>query len=136
MSTEFCEPALLGLVSAVVTVIAAVLPWMTAEPAAGPVDVEASTMGVESLGLLTVLLAVVVIGIVLLLGFESRETLSVSLIGALVLVVSLWKLSDISGAVSSGLGLYLTVLGGIGLLIACLWGYQDTSAESSAGAAS
>lgn len=136
VNTEFSGPALLALVSSVITAIAAFLPWMTAEPVAGPADVEAATMGIETLGLLTVLIAVVAILIVLLVEFESRETLSVSVIGAIVSFVSLWKITEISGAVSPGFGLYLTVFGGIGLLVAGLWGYQDTRREPSAGAAS
>lgn len=131
-STDFSRPALAGLVSAALVVVAAFLPWMSPEAAGGPVDVDASTTGIETLGLLTLLLAIVAVGIVFRRGFEDKAALSVGGVGALVAMVGLWKISDLGGAVSPELGLYLTVLGGVGLLATGLWGYQST--DSSEGA--
>lgn len=127
LNTDFSGAEMLGLVSAVVVGIAAFLPWITAGVEAGPVDVSASSTGIEGLGLLTLLLAIIAVGVILVLRWEDFGTVVTGIVGVVVTVVALWKIVDIDGAVAPGIGLYLTVLGGIGLVVAGAWGYQDES---------
>lgn len=127
LNTDFSKAEGLGLVSALVIGIAAFLPWITAGVEAGPIDVSASSTGIEGLGLLTLILAVVAVAIVLVMSFESQGSVATGIVGVLIGIVALWKIVDISGAASPGIGLYLTVLGGLGLVVAGIWGYQSQS---------
>lgn len=127
VNTDFSTPEMLGLVSAIVAGIAAFLPWVTAGVEAGPVDVSASNTGIEGLGVLTLILAIIAVGTILATSWEDLGTAATGIIGGVVAVVAIWKIVDINGAASPGLGLYLTVLGGIGLLVAGIWGYQSES---------
>lgn len=130
LNTDLSTAEVIGLVSAIVAGIAAFLPWVTAGVEAGPVAVSASSTGIEGLGLLTLVLAVVAVAIVLLMGFDGQGSMATAVVGVIVGIVALWKIVDISGAASPGVGLYLTVLGGVGLLVAGIWGYQSRSQES------
>lgn len=87
----------------------------------------ASSTGIVGLGLLTLVLAVVGIGIVLTMGVEEQGSVVTAIVGVIIGIVALWKIVDFSGAASPGIGLYLTVVGGLGLLVAGIWGYQSKS---------
>lgn len=130
LHTDFSTAEVLGLISAIVAGIAAFLPWMTAGVEAGPIDVSASSTGIEGLGLVTLVLAVVAVAIVLVMSFEAQGSIATGIVGGLIGIVALWKIVDVSGAASPGIGLYLTVLGGLGLLVAGIWGYQALSPDS------
>lgn len=130
IDTEFSSPEMLGLLSAVVAGLAAFLPWVTTGVDAGPVDVNTSSTGIEGLGLLTLALAIVAIGVILIMDWEGQGTVGTGIIGAVVTIVAVWKVVDIDGAVSPGIGLYLTVVAGLGLVVAGAWGYQTASTET------
>lgn len=124
LNTDLSTAAVLGRISAVVAGIAAFLPWVTAGLEAGPLELNASSTGIEGLGLLTLLLAVAVVGIVLTLGIEEQGSVVTSIVGVGIGAIALWKILAISGAASPGNGLYLTILGDFGLLAAGIGGNQ------------
>lgn len=93
-------------------------------------DVSASSTGIEGIGLLTLVLAIVAVAIVLVLSFEAKESVATGIVGAVIGIVALWKIVDVGGAASPGVGLYLTVLGGLGLVVVGIWGYQSDSRET------
>lgn len=130
LNTDFPTAEVLGLISAIVAGFATFLPWVTTGVEAGPVDVSASNRGIEWLGLLTLILAVVAVAIVLVMSFEAQGSVLTGIVGIIIGAVALWKLVDISGATSPGAGLYLTVLGGVGLAVAGIWGYQSRTQNS------
>lgn len=127
LKTEFSPAEILGLISAVVTGIAAFLPWVTAGMQVGPVDVSTSSTGIEGLGLLTLVLAIVAVAIVITIRFEAQAAIATGIVGAIIGIVALWKIVDLNDAVAPGIGLYLTLLGGLGLLVAGIWGHQSES---------
>lgn len=127
LNTDLSSAELLGVASAIVAGIAAFLPWVTAGVEAGPVDVSATSTGIEGLGLVTLVLAVVAVAIVFVMRFEAQEPAVTGSLGVIVGVVGIWKIVDINGAASPGVGLYITVIGGLGLLLAGIWGYQSRS---------
>lgn len=129
LNRGFSTAELLGLGSAIVAGIAAFLPWVTTGVEAGPVEVSASSTGIEGLGLLTLVLAIVAIGVILAMSWEDQGTVATGIVGVIVVIVGLWKIVDIEGAASPGIGLYLTVLGGLGLAGSGVWGYQSKSTE-------
>lgn len=130
LNTDFSTAEVIGIVSAIVAGIAAFLPWVTAGMEAGPVSVSASGTGIEGLGLLTLVLAVAAVAIILLGSFDGQGSIATAIVGVIIGIVALWKIVDISGAASPGVGLYLTVLGGLGLVAAGIWGYQSDFRET------
>lgn len=130
MDTDFTDTEKLGLAGAVLTGIAAFLPWVTAGVQAGPVDVDTSASGIEGLGILTLLLAVLAVATVMVLNEKRRDSIVLAASGIVVMLVGLWKILSLGGAASPGIGLYLTVLGGAGILVAGLWDYRATSTRS------
>lgn len=116
----------LAVGGAVVTIIGAFLPWVTAGASVGPVDVSTSVPGIEmTLGLLTVVLAVVAVGIVFALGWDDTGAAAVAIAGLVVVLAGVLKLLDLGGIASAGIGLYLAILGGLGILVAGVMGYQS-----------
>lgn len=135
MNADLSGAEILVLASAVLAVLAAFLPWVTAGVQAGPVDVTAST-GIEGLGVLTVLLAVIAIGGVLV-GHGARWAAVVTTAAGLaVFLVGGWKILDLGGVASPGIGLYLTLVGGLGIAIGGLWSHRYRSTRSTPGATS
>lgn len=96
----------------------------------GPVDVSASSTGIEGLVLPTLILAVVAVAIVLGMSFEAQGSLAAGIVGVVIGIVALWTIVDISGAASAGVGLYLTVLVGLGLVVAGIWGCRSEAQET------
>ncbi len=135
VDADFSGAELLALGGAGVTAIAAFLPWVTAGVEAGPVDVSASATGIEGLGVITLILAVVVVAAVVALDWDSRGTFVVAVAGLVVVIVGLGEILDLEGAASPGIGLYLTVLGGIAALAAGAWGHRTESTDATAGTA-
>lgn len=136
MNADLSGAEILALASAVLAVLAAFLPWVTAGVQAGPVDVTASTTGIEGLGVLTVLLAVIAIGGVLV-GHGARwAAVVITAAGLAVFLVGGWKILDLGGAASPGIGLYFTLLGGLGIAIGGLWSHRSRSRRSTPGATS
>lgn len=116
----------LAVGGAVVTVVGAFLPWVTAGASVGPVEVSTSVPGIDmTLGLLTVVLAVIVVGVVLGLGWDETGAAAVTVAGLVVVAAGVLKLLDLGGIASAGIGLYLAILGGLGILAAGVMGYQS-----------
>ncbi|MFB6360507.1 MAG: hypothetical protein ABEH59_04210 [Halobacteriales archaeon] len=130
LNADFSAPEWLALVGAIVAGIAAFLPWVTAGIQAGPLELSASSTGIEGLGVLTLVLAVAGIGLALTMSVEERGAVLTGIVGVVIGAVAVWKITDISGAASPGVGLYLTVIGGLGLLVAGVWGHQFADREA------
>lgn len=135
LNTDFSGAEMVALAGAVITGIAAFLPWAVAGVQAGPVDVSTSTSGLDSLGLLTGALAVIVLVVLLVMDWETQGTVATVVGGLGILLVGLWKLIDISGPVEPGIGLYLTVLGGIVIAGGGFLGYQGRRSGPGGGVA-
>lgn len=118
-SSRFSRPGLVGLVSAVLAAFGAVFPWITAEIAG-----RAASTGIDAFDILSLGFAIVAIGLVLLGGFESREPIGIIGYGLVIAGIGLWQLFVLGGTADPGFGLYLTLIGAVGLLAAGLWGYQ------------
>lgn len=116
-------PVLLGLAGAAVTVVAAFLPWVTTSAPAGPVEAGGTAMGIEGVGLATLLLGLVVGGVLVLLDWDATTLVVTAVVGLLVAGVAGWKLLSLDGVASPGVGLYLTVLAGLVVLASGLWGW-------------
>lgn len=127
LDTEFSGREVGVLVSAVLTAIAAFLPWVVAGAEAGPVEVSATSSGIEGLGLLTLLIAIIVAGIIITRKFYDREVIAVSAGGLLIVLVAGWKIVDLAGPADPGNGLYLTLLGGAGIVAAGVWEHTSGS---------
>lgn len=133
MDQAFTNSDVLAIVRGVITGIAAFLPWVTGGVQAGPVEVEAATTGIEGLGIITLLLGVFAILTPIVLDGNGRVAGGISVIGLIIVLVALWKFIDLGGAVSPGFGLYLTMLGGIGILLSGLWSHRFTVDHSTRG---
>lgn len=121
--TDISQSELVALVSAVVTVIAGFLPWIRGVQA-GPIEVGATQTGIEGMGLLTLILAVVVIGAILTFGKRAKGWIATVIGGLGIAIVSIWKLVDLGDPVAPGIGLYLTILGGFGILVGGVLTYR------------
>lgn len=80
--------------------------------------------------MLTLILAVVALAIVLGISLEAQGSLAAGIVGVVIGIVALWTIVDISDAASPGVGLYLTVLVGPGLVVAGIWGYRSEAQET------
>lgn len=118
------RPQVVGLTSAVLVAIGAVVPVLTAGVERGTLPGEAAGGSIGALGLLTLLFAIVSLGLVLLGRVESREPIGITGYGLLIAGLGLWQLLVLGPAGAPGVGLYLTLVGGAGLLAAGVWGYQ------------
>lgn len=127
-SRGFSRPRAVGLVSAVLTVIGTVLPWVTAGLERGPLPGEASADAV-GLAILTLLFSIIALALVLFGGSESREPVGIIGYGLVIGGIGLWQLLVLGGTGTPGVGLYLTLVGGVGLLGAGVWGYQSELTE-------
>jgi hypothetical protein len=81
-------------------------------------------------GVLALILAVVAVAVVLLVGFEAEGSLATAVVGIVVLGVGVFELTDLPGFASAGIGLYLTILAGLGIAAAGLLGYQSGGSGS------
>lgn len=115
-------PAVIAMVGAVGAAIAAFLPWVTARVSAGPVEVGTAATGVQGLGTLTFVLALAGLAVVLLLDWEDTGAIGTAVLGLAIILIAGWKVVDLGGPASPGIGLYLTLLGGVGVVAGGLWG--------------
>lgn len=102
-----------ALGGAVLVVVGAFLQWVTRNVDAGVIEVSSSTAGSEGLGVLTIVLALVAVGVVLIKDLDVQQSVATGIVGLSVFLVSGWKVLDISDPASPGVGLYLTLLGGV-----------------------
>lgn len=86
-----------------------------------------SRTGIEGLGQPTLVLAAVAGAIVLPTDGEEQGPVTTGIVRVIIGVVGRWTIIDIDGVVSSGIGRYLTVFGGLGLVVAGIGGYQSES---------
>lgn len=117
------RPQTMGLVSASLAGTGALLSGVSSEALGSGVPVDTGEGG-TTLAILTLLFAVLAIGLVLLGRFESREPVGVVGYGLLIVVVDLWQFLVLGGGAAPGIGVSLTLVGGLGLLTAGLWGYH------------
>ncbi|MFB6148770.1 MAG: hypothetical protein ABEJ48_03820 [Halobacteriales archaeon] len=115
------------IIGALLTGVAAFLPWVVAQ--AAPVDVGGKASGIEGLGLFT-LVAGIVVGLIVLTDRGPRDSPFAIGIGLVVVLIGLWKLLDLGGPVGPGIGLYLTVIGGGIITIASGWSYTNSPDHS------
>ncbi|MFB6310833.1 MAG: hypothetical protein ABEH64_06575 [Salinirussus sp.] len=115
----------LALAGAAVAIIGTFLPWITAGFSAGPIDVSTAVAGIDTtLGLVTALVAVG--GAVLLIAFEAADIrgTTVGIAGAVVVLGGVVQLLDLGGFAGAGLGLYISIFGGVMLAAGGAVAYQ------------
>lgn len=134
VDTDFSTGQLLGVGAGLVAVVGAFLPWVVTEVSAGPVDAGGSAAGIEGLGAITLALGLVAVGAVVALDWSDRGALATALVGVAVVLVSGWKVVDLGGPASPGLGIYLTLLAGLVILASGLLGLRSATTESVVGA--
>lgn len=106
--------------SAGLTVLAAFLPWVNLGIA--------SASGIDTDGVLTLLFGLAAIGVVVLREWEQVERIAVGVLGGLTVLIAVMmygNLSSVGGesslvSVGAGIGLHLTVVGGLGMLAAAV----------------
>lgn len=102
-----------ALAGAAITAIGAFLPWYTV--------LGVSVMGVEGDGLITLAIAILIGGLVLVRDWTARIMLVSGIGGLIITFVGLYHLTNVSGS-----GVYLTIVGGIVILVAVGIGYRST----------
>lgn len=117
------RPQSMGMVSALLAGIGALLSGGFTGAGDGGVAVDASAGG-DPIAILTVLFAGLAVGLVLLGRFESREPVGVVGYGLTISALGSWQFLVVGGGAAPGIGVVLTLAGGIGLLAAGLWGYR------------
>lgn len=123
IETEFSGPEIIGLLGAVLAGVGAVVPWVTAAIDAGPVDTAVVVSGLDAAGILTLVLAVVAALVVLTPGFGRDGPVATGLVGVALVVVGVRGFLAIPGIAMPGVGLYLTVAGGLALAVGGLLDY-------------
>lgn len=122
LNTDPSKPELVAGVGALLAVVGAFLPWITTGVEAGPVDVSTAVTGVETVGVVTLVLALAVLALLLFVT-DDRLPAVTAVVGLVVGLVALWKYVDLGGAAGPGLGLYLTVLAGLVMFVGGGWGH-------------
>lgn len=130
MGTEDNRSKWLLVVGTGVVALGALLPWVTVD--AGIVSV--TKAGTEGDGVFTLLLALVVGGLALAKwksGLSRRVVIVALVLGAIVLAIATYDTIDVASTVeeneffevraSVGIGLWLTLLGGIAMIIGAIW---------------
>lgn len=121
--TDFARDELVLFVSYAVVGLGAFLPWASPNITVGPADAGVAT-GIEGLGAVTLALAVVGAVVLLLADRDALTPIATAGIGAVVSLVGLWRIAGLGGPVSPGIGLYLTVSGGLGVAGVGAWQYR------------
>lgn len=123
-SWRLSRPQAMGMASALLAGGGALLAGGAAGTGDGGVPVDAGASG-EGLAILTVLFAGLAIGLVFLGRIESREPVGVVGYGLTITALGCWQFFVHGGGGTRGLGVTLTLVGGVGLLAAGLWGYRS-----------
>jgi hypothetical protein len=118
-------PKLVAVAGGVVAVVSGFLPWITAGVSAGPIDIDTAVTGIDTTpGLLAVVLGVVAIGAALVLDWSDSAGAATAVAGSAVVLVAVVQLLDLGGFTGAGIGLYLTVVAGLVIAGAGLFGHQ------------
>jgi len=120
---EFSGPEIIGLLGTVLAGVGAFVPWVTAAIDAGPVDTTVVVSGLDAAGILTLVLAVIAALIVLIPGLGRDGPVATGLVGVALVVVGARGFLALSGPATPGVGLYLTVGGGLALTTGGLLDY-------------
>lgn len=119
---------ILGVISALLILIGAFLPWATASTIFGSVSVS----GIDRDGMITFILSVMAIGVI----YYGRQRLKrknsgvgLLIVGFIIVIIALVDgvgVAEISkdidiAYIQIGIGLYLTGIGGFGLIISGIW---------------
>jgi hypothetical protein len=134
VESSFSVPEVLGLFGATLAGIATVVPWVTATVGTGSVRTIVLTTGIEGIGIPTLLLALLAAVAILTPGLGPERAVATALVGVAVAAVGIVGIIRISQAVSStvvspGVGLYLTVAGGLVLVVGGLLEYVSVSSS-------
>lgn len=124
LDTNPTRPELVAGGSAALAIVGAFLPWVTAGVQAGPVDVSASVTGIETVGVVSLVLAIAVLALLLVVTTDHQPAATAAG-GLLIALVALWKLVDLGGAAEPGIGLYLTLVAGLGVLVGGAWAHAE-----------
>jgi len=127
VTREFSGPQVLGLVGAAVATVAAFLPWVTAAIDAGPIGSAVVATGIEGIGVLTLLLAAIAGLVILIPEMGSDGPVASGLAGMAVAIVGIRVIIALPAPASPGTGLYLTVAGGLALVIGGLLDFASRS---------
>ena len=123
-----------GIGGGVLAVIGAFLPWAS--------FMGMSVNGLDGDGAITLILGAAAGAVILLREWEQVDQIGVGVLGLLTLGIGYMDYSDIDSlasgsqtsglslSISPGIGLYLTILGGILMLAAAALGYRDAQQPS------
>ncbi|PSQ27537.1 hypothetical protein BRD09_08435 [Halobacteriales archaeon SW_10_68_16] len=123
IETDFSGPAVIALVGAVLAGVGAVVPWVTAAIDIGPVGSTVVVGGLDAAGPLTLVLAAIAALVVLTPGFGRDGPVATGIVGVAIVVVGSRGFLAVPGFAAPGVGLYLTIGGGIVLAIGGLLDY-------------
>ncbi len=120
---EFAGPEVIGLLGAILAGVGAVVPWVTAAVDVGPVDTTVVVSGLDAAGLLTLVLAGIAAVVVLTPDVGRDGPVATGIVGVALVLVGLRGFVAVPGLAAPGIGLYLTVAGGLALVIGGLLDY-------------
>jgi hypothetical protein len=118
----------IAIVGSALAVVGTVLPWITAGVSAGPIEVSTAITGLDTdPGLVVAIVSVVDVGVAV--AVEAAATRSVgTAVGGLVIVLAAGlQFADLGGITGAGIGLYLSVVGGVVVGAAGLAEYRQAS---------
>lgn len=101
----------LGYVSAAVAAIGSVLPWAS--------FLGASMLGIDGDGIFTLVLGLAVLAGIYLRGWDKPVSIGTTIAGGVCVLIPLIDLSQIAS-----FGIYVTLLGGLGLVVAGQSGFR------------
>ena len=110
-----------SLVGAALTVVGAPLPWVSVSF----VGASVSATGLDGDGVITLVLAAIAGVVLLARDWDEMDRIGVLALGGLVAVIGVFDLLGLPGAASPGIGLYVTIVGGIVLATGGWMGYSN-----------
>lgn len=119
---------LFGLVGAVLAGVAPFLPWVTVTIAPGPISFAVTTTGLQGVGVFTLPLSIIAALVILTFGLDPDQAVTTGIVGVAIVLAAVRVLVALSPPIAPGVGLYLTIVGGLVLVIAGLVGYFPESA--------
>lgn len=132
----YSQNELIAVGGATLSAISAFLPWITVS--LGGMSTSQNGMDVAATldGTIVLILAAIVVGIVVVRDWEQSDAGAVGAIGLVTTIIGGMYVMDPASAanasgelasslISPGFGLYVTVIGGLGMLIGGALGYQD-----------